>query len=99
MGLFDQSQGLMGLGQQSPQGFKLQNPAFREPYPRNSMGMPQGEQYPQESWEVPSPFMNQFEYGVPPDSNPIGNSTLGQQPEGYNQFGNFMGQQPQNMLQ
>ena len=71
MGLFDQSQGLMGLGQQPQQG---------QPYsgfnPRDSMGMPQ------------------YDFNVPPDSNPIGNSTLGQQPQGYNQFGNFMGQQP-----
>jgi len=41
MGLFDQSQGLMGLGQQIPQGFKPRDAAFGEPYPKNSMGMPQ----------------------------------------------------------
>jgi hypothetical protein len=72
MGLFGQSQGLMGLGQQ-----------------------PQQEQL-------------QYTYGVPPDSNSIGNSTLGQQPNwqqgpaalsgGISQETaqpNFMGQQPQ----
>jgi hypothetical protein len=95
MGLFDQqqpNQGLMGLGQQPQQGLN--------PYATNrGLPMPQNPNYMgqqpniQEEFGVPSPFMNQFEYGVPPDSNPIGNSTLGQQPEGYNQFGNFMGQQ------
>ena len=66
-----------------------------QPYPgfnpRDSMGMPQ------EEFGVPSPFMNQFdlgynspqqfEYGVPPDSNLIGNSTLGQQPQSMQQYG------------
>ena len=97
MGLFDQSQGLMGLGQQ-PQGINPYATNRGLPMPQNpnymgmsdapfnpAMGMPQGEQYIQESWEVPFP------------SNPIGNSTLGQQPQGYNQFGNFMGQQPRAM--
>jgi hypothetical protein len=91
-------QGLMGLGQQPQQGINPyatnrglqmpQNPNYMgmSDAPFNpAMGMPQGEQYPQESWEVP------------PDSNPIGNSTLGQQPQGYNQFGNFMGQPQGNM--
>jgi len=80
----------------------LQNQSYEDFLKNPSMG-----QQPniQEEFGVPNPLMNQmelgynpppqFEYGVPPDSNLIGNSTLGQQPQGYNQFENFMGQQPQ----
>jgi len=62
------NQGLMGLGQQ-PQGINPYATNRGLPMPQNpnymgmsdapfnpAMGMPQGEQYLQESWEVPPPF-------------------------------------------
>jgi hypothetical protein len=72
MGLFDQAtsqsnQGLMGLGQQPQQGLN--------PYATNrGLPMPQNPNYMGQQPNI------QEEFGVPFDSNPIGNSTLGQQP-------------------
>ena len=88
MGLFDQNQGLMGLGQQ-PQGINPYATNRGLPMPQNpnymgmsdapfnpAMGMPQGEQYIQESYGVPSPFINQsaMPTGMNSQGFPIGDS-------------------------
>ena len=92
MGLFDQSQGLMGLGQQPQQGqsfagFKIRD--AEEPYPRDSMGMPQQ-------------YFDQTGMPVLPDLSSLdaqGNPLTGQAYQNYMQGSsgqaNVLGQQPQ----
>jgi len=94
MGLFDQqqpNQGLMGLAQQ-PQGDSLPGTAsfqtgYRQPY----QGM-----MPQESYGVPSPFMNQFDLGFTRyDPNDPKNLASYQPPQqdtyGFDATGNYVG--------
>jgi len=86
MGLFDQqqpNQGLMGLGQQPQQ---VQPLAINF----DGTGMPM------------LPDLSSLDAQGNPLTgqayqNYMQGSSLGQQPEGYNQFGNFMGQQPTRM--
>jgi hypothetical protein len=102
MGLFDQSQGLMGLGQQPQQ--QMYNTGAFSPnfYPQQQpLNLSGGRNF------MPNALGSAYEPTRQPQQNfdyVFGNSTdglfsdinnIGRPPYGYDQLGNFIGQQPQ----
>ena len=92
MGLFDQSQGLMGLGQQPQQGFKLRDPAFGEPYPTDSMGRPQ-QNFDFSYAPINYGAMQQTQ-GQPVNTQSVQPNFMGQAPFGQAQTGQFNSSNP-----
>jgi hypothetical protein len=98
MGLFDQSQGLMGLGQQPQQ--QMYNTSLSPNY--YARQQPRGEQYigasgsdfmPQEEFGVPN-FMGQQPQGQPVNTQSVQPNFMGQAPFGQPQSGQFNSSNP-----